>query len=136
MGDHITGVNAKVYAGSTGAVLISGAHNWSMEKGAKLDDATNYASAGWEEDVVGNKNATVSIDLLYDTAQNICDTTPVTGANLVEGATVILKLYIDLTKYYTGTFHITGAGIAVPQGAKISQNIKAKLHGALDESHL
>lgn len=132
----LSGVNAKVFSGTTGAVQISGAHNWSDDDSVKLDDATDYATGAWEEDVTCNRSVTVTIELYYDDTQNIRDTTPETGANLVPGATNILGLYVDGTHYVTGTFHIQSLSIAVPQGAKITQTVKAKLQGVLDESHL
>lgn len=128
---EMTGKLAKVYLNNT---LISGSHNWSIDDSSELQDATGFADEGHSRYKAGNDGWTGTVELNYDSAQNIRD---VAGANVNKGAELTTnKFYVDATHYITGTIMIESVGIAVPQKTLISQTVRFRGQGAIDYTNL
>jgi predicted secreted protein len=130
---EITGMLAKVYAGTAGGTLVTGAHNWTLDDNCDVQETTDYASLGVKDFIAGNVGWSGGFELRYDTTQ---DPHAVAGANLNPGTTVVLLLYLNATKYYTGSAIIQSITPTVPQAAPITYAVKFQGIGVLDKSNL
>lgn len=130
---HITGKNAKVYAGAAGATLVAGAHNWTLDYAGDTPESTDYASAGVKDFIAGNTGWSGTFDIKYDTAQ---DPHAAAGANINPNALLVLKLYLNATKYYTGSAYVTGVTCAAPQAESITYSVRFQGTGTLDCTNL
>ena len=104
-----SGKNGKVVVGATTLKVQS----WDIEPTTELDDTTNSSSGGYYEGLPKINKLTGKVALQWDAAANPTTNPP----NLVPGALVALKLYVDSTHYWNvPTAYVTSTPIVV--GAK------------------
>jgi hypothetical protein len=119
-GHNIT-ANYNYYATIT---QVAGAHNWSKEGTAKLEDVTDYASGSWEEDIVANKNWTIKTERHWET-----------GDLFEAGAVYLARFYVILDiatpVFYEGIVTCSRDSIAVPQATIVNESLDMKGKGQL-----
>ena len=104
-----SGKSGKVTVGATTLKVQS----WDIEPTTDLDDTTNSSSGGYYEGEPKINKLTGKVQLQWDAASNPTTNPP----NLVPGAQVALKLYVDATHYWNiAKAFITNTPVAV--GAK------------------
>lgn len=128
---RITGKNAKVYLNNT---LITGSHNWVINDNCDLQEDTAFDNDGHKHNVAGNDGWDGTVDLNFDTSQDIHSAV---GANVLPGEELsTCKFYVNSTKYYDGTIMVSGITTTSPQAGLVVKSIIFVGQGQLGRTHL
>lgn len=94
------------YAGkvSIGANQVAELKNWKVDISADMADITAFSTTGWKSNLPGLKEWSGSAEGNFD----MTDTNGQLALQnaLLNGTSVALRLYVDGTKYYSGTAYV------------------------------
>lgn len=95
---QLIGYAGKVTLGANTAAELK---NWKMDLSADMQDVTAFSTTGWKAFLAGLKEWSGSAEGNFD----MTDTNGQLALQnaLLNGTSVALKLYVDATRYYSGT---------------------------------
>ena len=125
----IAGKNGKVVVGNATNTKVVGIKNWSLELSLETLETTALGD-DWKKYISGLKEWTASSEGDYEV------TTDTTGQKALQtaylnGTTVVVKLYVDGSNYYTGEAYISSLSIEDPVDDVVSISIEFTGTGAL-----
>ncbi|SCY25175.1 phage tail tube protein [Alkaliphilus peptidifermentans] len=103
----IAGRKGKVEIGDN--TLVSEIKNWSLDIGSETID-TSCFGVEWKQYIAGIMEWTASAEGMFN-VQNDTDGQKALQTAFLNGETVLLKLYVNATVYYSGTAIITSLSI-------------------------
>ena len=112
-----------------GANTIAEVTSWSLDISADMLDSTSLGD-DWREFIAGLNGATGSVEVKWDIPTDTLGQTALQNAMLA-GTTVTLDLYVNATKYYTGTAYVSSLSIEDPVEDLVTATFEAQFTGAV-----
>lgn len=125
----VAGKNGKVVVGSSSTTKVVGIKNWSLELSLETLETTALGD-DWKNYITGLKEWTASSEGDYEVPVDTAGQAALQTAYL-NGATVVVKLYVDATNYYMGEAYISSLSIEDPVDDVVSISIEFTGTGAL-----
>ena len=125
----VAGKNGKVVIGATENQKVVGIKNWSLELSLDTLETTSLGY-DWKNYITGLKEWTASSEGDYEVPVDKEGQAALQEAFL-NGATVMVKLYVDSTNYYKGESFISSLSIEDPVDDVVSISIEFTGTGAL-----
>lgn len=125
----IAGKNGKVVVGNATNTKVVGIKNWSLELSLETLETTALGD-DWKKYISGLKEWTASSEGDYEVNTDTTGQKALQTAYL-NGTTVVVKLYVDGSNYYTGEAYISSLSIEDPVDDVVSISIEFTGTGAL-----
>lgn len=111
-----------------GGAEIVGFSSWSLNTNADVSDTTGFSNDGVKEFIAGCTSWDGSFE---GTAADQAADLFIGAGGLRPGATIVLKLFINATKYYTGSAIVTGLSPTATVDDAIKWSVSFQGTGAL-----
>lgn len=118
----IAGKNGKVVVGAASTTKVVGIKNWSLELSLETLETTALGD-DWKNYITGLKEWTASSEGDYEVPTDTAGQKALQTAYL-NGSTVVVKLYVDGSNYYTGEAYISSLSIEDPVDDVVSISIE------------
>ena len=125
----VAGKNGKVVVGNSSTTKVVGIKNWSLELSLETLETTALGD-DWKKYITGLKEWTASSEGDYEVPTDTTGQKALQAAYL-NGDTVVVKLYVDGSNYYTGEAYISSLSIEDPVDDVVSISIEFTGTGAL-----
>ena len=125
----VAGKNGKVVVGNSSSTKVVGIKNWSLELSLETLETTALGD-DWKKYITGLKEWTASSEGDYEVPTDTTGQKALQTAYL-NGDTVVVKLYVDGSNYYTGEAYISSLSIEDPVDDVVSISIEFTGTGAL-----
>lgn len=112
-----------------GANTIAEVTSWSLDISSDMLDSTSLGD-NWREFIAGLKGATGSVEVKWDIPNDTNGQTALQNA-ILNGTTVTLNLYVNATKYYSGSAYISGLNVEDPVEDLVTATFDAQFTGAV-----
>ena len=112
-----------------GVNTIAEVTSWSVDIASDMLDSTSLGDS-WREFTPGLRGATASVEVKWDVVTDTNGQAALQTAFLA-GTSVTLDLYVNSTKYYTGSAYISGLSIEDPVEDLVTATFEAQFTGAV-----
>ena len=112
-----------------GANTIAEVTSWNIDISADMLDSTSLGD-NWREFIAGLNGATGSVEVKWDIPTDTLGQAALQTA-MLNNTTVTLDLYVNATKYYTGTAYISSLSVEDPVEDIVTATFEAQFTGAV-----
>jgi predicted secreted protein len=112
-----------------GVNTIAEVTSWSMDIATDMLDSSSLGDS-WREFVAGLNGATGSVEVNWDVVTDANGQAALQTAVLA-GTTVTLDLYVNATKYYSGTAYVSNFNVSDPVDDLVTATFDAQFSGAV-----
>lgn len=112
-----------------GVNTIAEVTSWSLDVSTDMLDSTSLGD-NWREFVAGLNGATGSVEVKWDLSNDTNGQTALQNA-LLNGTTVTLDLYVNATKYYSGSAYVSSLSIEDPVEDLVTATFETQFTGAV-----
>ena len=112
-----------------GANTIAEVTSWSLDVSTDMLDSTSLGD-DWREFIAGLNGATGSVEVKWDVVTDTNGQTALQTA-MLNNTTVTLDLYVNATKYYTGSAYISSLSIEDPVEDLVTATFEVQFTGAV-----
>ena len=112
-----------------GANTIAEVTSWSLDISSEMLDSTSLGD-DWKEFIAGLRGATGSVEVKWDVVSDANGQAALQTAFL-NGTAVTLDLYVNATKYYTGSAYISSLSVEDPVEDLVTATFEMQFSGAV-----